>query len=96
MGGSTFYQRHCIYLPAILGWFACSAALTSYNKVRSPSFLPGFTPPVLAKPSGVIAALDRHRNERNCGRPWALLCMCTKVPITTEKIPCLGIREGDR
>lgn len=33
MGDSTFYQRHCIYLPAILGWFACSAALTSYNKV---------------------------------------------------------------
>ena len=27
------YREHCIYLPAMLGWFVCSAALTSYNKV---------------------------------------------------------------
>ena len=30
---STFYKRHCIYLPAMAGWFICSAALSSYNKV---------------------------------------------------------------
>ena len=29
----TLYREHCIYLPAMLGWFVCSAALTSYNKV---------------------------------------------------------------
>ena len=29
----TLYRDHCIYLPAMLGWFVCSAALTSYNKV---------------------------------------------------------------
>jgi len=28
-----FYQRHCVYLPAIAGWFVCSAALTAFNKV---------------------------------------------------------------
>lgn len=27
-----FYQNHCIYLPAMLGWFLFSAALSSYNK----------------------------------------------------------------
>mmetsp|Transcript_2115 Transcript_2115/g.4098 ORF Transcript_2115/g.4098 Transcript_2115/m.4098 type:complete len:185 (+) Transcript_2115:138-692(+) len=30
---SGFYQRHCAYLPAIAGWFVCSAALTAFNKV---------------------------------------------------------------
>ena len=33
MGASTFYKRHCIYLPAMAGWFVCSAALSAYNKV---------------------------------------------------------------
>lgn len=33
MSDSTFYKRHCIYLPAMTGWFICSAALSSYNKV---------------------------------------------------------------
>ena len=33
MTASSFYQRHCIYLPAMMGWFICSAALSSYNKV---------------------------------------------------------------
>ncbi|KAL7535452.1 hypothetical protein ACHAXR_006492 [Thalassiosira sp. AJA248-18] len=32
MGASTFYKRHCIYLPAMAGWFICSAGLSSYNK----------------------------------------------------------------
>lgn len=27
-----FYEDHCIYLPAMLGWFVFSAALSSYNK----------------------------------------------------------------
>jgi len=30
---SSFYKRHCIYLPAMAGWFVCSAALSSYNKI---------------------------------------------------------------
>mmetsp|Transcript_33545 Transcript_33545/g.61664 ORF Transcript_33545/g.61664 Transcript_33545/m.61664 type:complete len:99 (-) Transcript_33545:117-413(-) len=30
---SGFYQQHCSYLPAIAGWFVCSAALTAFNKV---------------------------------------------------------------
>jgi len=33
MSSSTFYKRHCIYLPAMAGWFITSAALSSYNKV---------------------------------------------------------------
>jgi len=33
MSAPTFYKRHCIYLPAMAGWFVCSAALSSYNKV---------------------------------------------------------------
>jgi len=33
MTASSFYQRHCIYLPAMMGWFICSAALSSYNKI---------------------------------------------------------------
>lgn len=33
MTASSFYQKHCIYLPAMMGWFVCSAALSSYNKV---------------------------------------------------------------
>jgi hypothetical protein len=33
MGAATFYKRHCIYLPAMAGWFVCSAALSAYNKV---------------------------------------------------------------
>ena len=28
----SFYQEHCIYLPAMLGWFLFSALLSSYNK----------------------------------------------------------------
>ena len=31
----TFYEEHCIYLPAMLGWFLFSSLLSSYNKVRS-------------------------------------------------------------
>lgn len=27
-----FYHEHCTYLPAMLGWFVFSAALTAYNK----------------------------------------------------------------
>ena len=27
-----FYENHCTYLPAMLGWFIFSAALSSYNK----------------------------------------------------------------
>jgi hypothetical protein len=33
MSAATFYKRHCIYLPAMAGWFVCSAALSAYNKV---------------------------------------------------------------
>ncbi|KAL9181376.1 hypothetical protein ACHAXT_010181 [Thalassiosira profunda] len=33
MGAYTFYKRHCIYFPAMAGWFICSAGLSSYNKV---------------------------------------------------------------
>mmetsp|Transcript_7972 Transcript_7972/g.14048 ORF Transcript_7972/g.14048 Transcript_7972/m.14048 type:complete len:93 (+) Transcript_7972:145-423(+) len=33
MSDSTFYKRHCIYFPAMAGWFITSAALSSYNKV---------------------------------------------------------------
>ena len=33
MTASSCYQKHCIYLPAMMGWFICSAALSSYNKV---------------------------------------------------------------
>lgn len=33
MSASTFYKRHCTYLPAMAGWFICSAALIIYNKV---------------------------------------------------------------
>lgn len=33
MSASSFYQKQCIYLPAMMGWFICSAALSSYNKV---------------------------------------------------------------
>jgi len=29
----TFYQRHCVYLPAMAGWFITSSALSSYNKI---------------------------------------------------------------
>lgn len=29
----SFYDKHCVYLPAMTGWFVCSAALSSYNKV---------------------------------------------------------------
>jgi len=31
----TFYEEHCIYLPAMLGWFFFSSLLSAYNKVRS-------------------------------------------------------------
>lgn len=30
----TFWEEHCVYLPAMLGWFLFSALLSSYNKVR--------------------------------------------------------------
>ncbi len=33
MSASTFYKRHCTYLPAMAGWFICSTALLTYNKV---------------------------------------------------------------
>lgn len=29
---TSFYSEHCIYLPAMLGWFFFSAILSSYNK----------------------------------------------------------------
>mmetsp|Transcript_3424 Transcript_3424/g.5278 ORF Transcript_3424/g.5278 Transcript_3424/m.5278 type:complete len:443 (-) Transcript_3424:286-1614(-) len=29
----SFYNEHCIYLPAFLGWFVFSALLSCYNKV---------------------------------------------------------------
>jgi len=29
----SFYQSHCVYLPAMVGWFFFSAVLSSYNKV---------------------------------------------------------------
>jgi hypothetical protein len=32
---ATFYEEHCIYLPAMAGWFLFSALLSSYNKVRA-------------------------------------------------------------
>lgn len=28
----TFYEEHCVYLPAMLGWFFFSALLSTYNK----------------------------------------------------------------
>ena len=28
----TFYQEHCTYLPAMLGWFVFSSLLSTYNK----------------------------------------------------------------
>ena len=31
----TFYEEHCIYLPAMLGWFLFSSLLSAYNKVRA-------------------------------------------------------------
>jgi len=30
----SFWEEHCVYLPAMLGWFLFSALLSSYNKVR--------------------------------------------------------------
>ena len=30
---ATFYQDHCVYLPAMAGWFLFSALLSSYNKI---------------------------------------------------------------
>jgi hypothetical protein len=33
MMSSSFYNKHCIYLPAMTGWFICSAGLSAYNKV---------------------------------------------------------------
>eukprot|EP00804_Cyclotella_cryptica_P019158 CCRYP_017810-RB/>CCRYP_017810-RB protein AED:0.08 eAED:0.08 QI:122/1/1/1/1/1/5/539/317 len=33
MMASSFYKRHCVYLPAMSGWFVCSAALSAYNKL---------------------------------------------------------------
>jgi solute carrier family 35, member C2 len=29
----SIYQAHCVYLPAMLGWFFFSALLSSYNKI---------------------------------------------------------------
>lgn len=29
----SIYQAHCVYLPAMLGWFVFSALLSSYNKI---------------------------------------------------------------
>lgn len=29
----TFWEEHCVYLPAMLGWFLFSALLSAYNKV---------------------------------------------------------------
>ena len=28
----TFYAEHCVYLPAMLGWFLFSALISTYNK----------------------------------------------------------------
>mmetsp|Transcript_27266 Transcript_27266/g.57369 ORF Transcript_27266/g.57369 Transcript_27266/m.57369 type:complete len:452 (-) Transcript_27266:90-1445(-) len=33
MNVASLYKRHCVYLPAMLGWFVCSASLSAYNKV---------------------------------------------------------------
>jgi len=30
---TSFWKEHCIYLPAMLGWFITSASLSSYNKI---------------------------------------------------------------
>lgn len=44
---ATFYQRHCIYLPAMAGWFICSAALSAYNKFIFGASLSAFPCPLL-------------------------------------------------
>ena len=41
-----FYEEHCTYLPAMLGWFFFSAVLTSYNKVIFGSGNEGFPCPL--------------------------------------------------
>ena len=44
---TTFYQRHCIYFPAMAGWFICSAALSAYNKFIFGASLGAFPCPLL-------------------------------------------------
>ena len=34
----TFWEEHCVYLPAMLGWFLFSALLSAYNKVSHISY----------------------------------------------------------
>jgi solute carrier family 35, member C2 len=43
----TLYQEHCVYLPAMLGWFFFSALLSTYNKVVFGSGHMGFPCPLL-------------------------------------------------
>ena len=42
-----FYDEHCTYLPAMLGWFFFSALLSSYNKFVFGSGHMGFPCPLL-------------------------------------------------
>lgn len=42
-----FYEEHCTYLPAMLGWFFFSALLSSYNKFVFGSGHMGFPCPLL-------------------------------------------------
>ena len=43
----TFYNEHCTYLPAMVGWFVMSALLSSYNKYVFGNGHMGFPCPLL-------------------------------------------------
>lgn len=44
---ASFYKDHCVYLPAMLGWFLFSALLSAYNKVVFGQSHMGFPCPLL-------------------------------------------------
>ena len=93
-----FYQDHCVYLPAMLGWFIFSALLSSYNKLVFGSGHMAFPCPLLLTSLhffvqwifswSVTAAFPKHfGGDQVANMPW-------KSYLSTS-IPCGLVTSGD-
>lgn len=79
----SFYKEHCIYLPAMLGWFFFSALLSTYNKFV-------FGDGHLAFPCPLLLT------SMHFGMQWLLSHLaCALYPITmgTERVARMSWKE---
>jgi solute carrier family 35 protein C2 len=94
----SFYQDHCVYLPAMLGWFVFSALLSSYNKLIFGSGHMAFPCPLLLTSLhffvqwifswSVSAAFPKYfGGDQVANMPWK--------PYLSTSIPCGLVTSGD-